>query len=118
MSEESNGSSGIKLSVAALFALVSGAFAGGGSVAGAILSIQNAERSANLITQQAEAIGTLNTRLTRLESDIIRRTAERWTRADQSRHDSERSRDALTTERRLTALERLVDREIEKRELN
>ena len=111
MADPINEFSGIKLPVVGLLALISTSFTMGGSAVGAWLSIQNGERAINVAVQHGAELDQLRGRISRLETDLVRRAAERWTRSDQARREAEIERTTLAAERRIGALERIVDKQ-------
>lgn len=105
--------SGIRIPLAGLIASLITSFSLGGSATGAWLSIQNGERAINVAVQHGGEIAELNRRLAELETDLIRRTAERWTRSDHLRFETQSARQQAATDRRISALERIVDKHID-----
>ena len=104
--------SGVRIPVAGLVAALATSFSLGGSAAGAWLSIQNGERAINVAVQHGDEIQTLRRRISQLETDLVRRTAERWTRSDHLRYATEQTTQQAATDRRIRALERIVDKGI------
>ena len=100
----------IHLRLVSLISLLSGAFLLGASSVGAIQSYLNSTTAVAVAVQHGQELDKIRGRLSQFETDLIQRTAERWTRTDQLRFEQEAARHETTQDRRLDAIERQVDK--------
>jgi len=96
--------------ISALISMLAGAFLLGASSIGAFQSYLNSSTAVDVAVQHGQELDKIRGRIADFEAELIRRTAERWTRSDHLRFEQEYGRLENTQDRRLDALERAVDR--------
>jgi len=100
----------LHLRLVSLISLLAGSFLLGASSVGAVQSYINSTTAVEVAVQHGQELDKIRGRLADFEADLIRRTAERWTRSDHLRYEQEHARSEHTQDRRLDSLERAIDK--------
>ena len=99
----------VHISVRNLTSRMVGAFMLGGSLVGAGQAYINSITSVEVAVQHGEEIQKIRGDLHDLEREVARRMADRWTRTDQMDHKRSQSERDESQDRRIEAVERVVD---------